>query len=317
MAPTCAFFIVHLALLALARQVSQPPRALQCSPPAAEQAGLRAYGFAGVHYVRQLRAWFYEVPKSASTTITRFFKLSQGRGLSKWRERRSPLDIGFTLVRHPVCRAISAFHTAHGRAAWRTNRTNSPCPFSRFPYLRENISDSEGLVLAVRTLRAHGTGLADSACGFAYHHLLSQAWFLWRPRVRLLLSRRGAKAPPAESELPPPPTVVLRLESLAQDLLALCAARNASAYCSARMRALGGLQRANPSRRASVNAEALAAIQDYYSPDYECLGYAPDTAPGGAAGRAAPGDSARRAGGARGAATGVPSAGAMAPTACT
>ena len=33
------------------------------------------------------------------------------------------------------------------------------------------------------TLREHGTALAGSGCGYAYHHMLSQAYFLWPERT--------------------------------------------------------------------------------------------------------------------------------------
>ncbi|KAG8460295.1 hypothetical protein KFE25_011786 [Diacronema lutheri] len=264
------------AAAAFARRHARDAAAAQCVPPAAERRGARAYGFSGVHYVKQLRAWLYEVPKSGSTTLVTFFRLRNGRLAPVPPGGPARGEIGFAVARQPVERAISAFHTAHARGAWRANATNSPCPYARFPFLQARISDSDGVASAVRVLREHGTAAADAGCGFAYHHLLSQSWFLWRDRVRLVYEAcaRAAGAPPVpEARLPPSVSVVLRLEHLADDLLALCALRNASAYCAKRIAQIGGIRPLNPSGKSTISAEAWAAAEEYYAPDFECLGY--------------------------------------------
>lgn len=256
-----------------------PPPSLEraaaaCVPPLAERRGAHYYGFGGVHYIRPLRAWLYEVPKSGSTTLVGFFGLRNGACASVPPNGPAQGDVAFAVARQPVERAISAYHTAYARAAWRANSSGSACPYARFPYLQANISDSAGLSAAVAVLAAHGSALAGAGCGFAYHHLLSQSWFLWRERVRLLYSKRlprGARA--TDAQLPPPVTVVLRLERLAEDLATLCAARNATAFCDRRARELGGIRPLNPSRKAAVSAHAWRQAQAYYAPDFECLGY--------------------------------------------
>mmetsp|Transcript_4115 Transcript_4115/g.10480 ORF Transcript_4115/g.10480 Transcript_4115/m.10480 type:complete len:216 (+) Transcript_4115:161-808(+) len=187
----------------------------------------------------------------------------------------APGDIGFVVARHPVERAVSAFHTAYSRAVGRTNSTNTQCPYRKFPYLQANISDSDGLSSAVALLGERGAELADASCGYAYHHMLSQAFFLWRERVRLLYSRSPPKGQllARDDQLPSPVSVVLRLESLAEDLLALCAARNATAYCQKRIEQLGGIKSLNPSHKARLTDAAIRAAQRYYAPDFGCLGY--------------------------------------------
>ena len=59
------------------------------------------------------------------------------------------------------------------------------CPFSRFPYLlaRNASSAPHRLGVALATLKRRGSALASADCGFAYHHMLSQAYFLWPERT--------------------------------------------------------------------------------------------------------------------------------------
>ena len=44
-----------------------------CEPEAWERHPSGGYGFVGVYHIRELRAWYYEVPKSGSTTMGAIF----------------------------------------------------------------------------------------------------------------------------------------------------------------------------------------------------------------------------------------------------
>lgn len=249
--------------------LAAPPGGVRgkCVPPSGERTGLRNYGFAGVHFVPKLRAWLYEVPKSGSTSLARLLRFAQG-GRSPLRNgTATSTHVGFAVVRHPVCRAVSAFHTAFDRAAFRTNSSASACPFHRFPYLRANVSDSEGLDIWLSTIRAHGSRLASGACGFAYHHTLSQSFFLWEKRIQLLYAHDRVG-------MPPPPTVLLRLEHLTDEFLSFCKTRGELDWCKKRLEALGGsLTPLNPSRKSVITPAIREKVAAYLAPDFACLGY--------------------------------------------
>jgi hypothetical protein len=242
----------------------QPSKA--CVPTPSEYRKKAYRSFAGLHYIPQLKGWWYEVPKAGSTTFHVLFDMNNHQLPVMPAGGPSKDDIGFAIARHPVERAVSAWHTAYGRAAPRANKTDSPCPFSRFPYLQKGISDSDGLLRAIALLREKGVDLASSACGAAYPHMLSQSYFLSRKRMHNLYG----KGPLVK--LPPPPTVLLRLEHLFDDLRAFCALRNASAFCEAAI-ARRGERVINTSRKATISAEAMRAVKLYYEPDFDCLGY--------------------------------------------
>ena len=195
-----------------------------CLPIKVEQSRPH-YGFSGVHHIPALGAWWYELPKSASTTVAHLLGVRQGT-IDYPSSGPQPGDVGFTVVRHPTCRAISGFGTAWRRAYFRTNSTGSACPFSKFPYLLDNSSSlDERLSRALGVLEQHGSSLASGACGFAYHHMLSQTYFLWDGRRKALFDTEAAR--------PPPPTVVLRLESLREDFERFCIAAGYSSVPSA------------------------------------------------------------------------------------
>jgi hypothetical protein len=257
--------------------VTADGRACPLSPPPAESHRQR-YGFFGVYRIPQLRAWWYEIPKSASTTFKRLTGVS-GASSPHFGAGPQPGDVGFAVVRHPACRAFSAFRTAYNRASFRTNISKSPCPFHRFPYLfaNETSTEDERVQRAVETIRQHGTELADSACGFAYHHMLTQSFFLSKGRhARLFESPTYPR--------PPMPTVFLRLESIGEDLAAFCRTRNASSWCAQRLalthdeklsaRLNEGLARSReeglPLSRLWA-PQSLDAVESYYAPDL-CLG---------------------------------------------
>ena len=197
-----------------------------CLPIKVEQSRPH-YGFSGVHHIPALGAWWYELPKSASTTVAHLLGVRQGT-IDYPSSGPQPGDVGFTVVRHPTCRAISGFGTAWRRASFRTNSTGSACPFSKFPYLLDNSSSlDERLSRALGVLEQHGSSLASGACGFAYHHMLSQTYFLWDGRRKALFGTEAGRP------VPPPPTVVLRLESLREDLERFCIAAGYSSVPSA------------------------------------------------------------------------------------
>ena len=251
----------------MSRHVIHP----RCSPPPAELAH-PTYGFHGVYRIPQLRAWWYEVPKSASTSARALLDPSDSTAAPQ------PGDVGFAFVRHPICRAISGFHTAYHRAAFRTNATDSACPFERFPYLlRNETSEDERLRKAVATLRRDGSAIAGPECGFAYHHMLSQAFFLDRRRLHKLFDTAEGR--------PPPPSVLLRVENLHDDFLALCARRNATRWCEERLAHIrrGEMVRLNAGKEREHTAGAalstllepatLDALERYYAADAACYDY--------------------------------------------
>ena len=248
-----------------------------CEPPRAERRRPH-YGFVGLHRVRALRAFWWEVPKAGSTTFKEIIGTDNDVEAAP-----EPGDVGFAIVRHPACRALSGFRTAYSRAAGRTNLTDSECAFANFPYLlnASAASEDERLRIALQTLRTHGTRLASRGCGFAYHHMLSQGFFL--ESARLFSRATTTSLSTADQQPPPPPTVLLRLEHLADDLLAFCAQRNATRWCVrnlARVRKEGNARsnqgdartREAGKRLDAVLAPAtLDAIEDYYAPDLACL----------------------------------------------
>lgn len=258
----------------------------------------RSYGFTGFHWIAPLRVWLYEVPKSGSTTVMKMFKIPHGAD-DRPKRPPQPGDVAVAVVRHPLCRALSGFREAYERAAYRANTSRSGCPFSRFPYLLEaNTSSAQHrLSVALRTLSQRGSALATADCGFAYHHMLSQAYFLWPERTHL----------PPGMHLPPV-TRLLRLESLEEDVRALCAERGVaghypSDFCGRLLRR--GVPHANKGNdfnasakkgiaqkgRSATDANGLAArafaglephllspevhaeLLDYYSTDFDCLNY--------------------------------------------
>jgi len=256
-----------------------PPRKGLCAafePLAAEQQRPQT-GFRGFHYIAPLRAWLIEVPKSGSSTLVKLLRLRHGADSRGARAPR-PGDVSFAVVRHPACRAVSAFREAWARAAWRTNRSRSPCPFSDFPYLLDNRSSAEHrLRVALRTLRRRGSALAGPACGYAYHHMLSQTFFLWG-------NRSGAPGDPARL---PPVTRLLRLESLERDLSAFCDERGAAPFCRQALRAgvprlnaagvgvaasnpLGALPHVVPRE---LSHDVRRALVKTYARDFACLNY--------------------------------------------
>jgi len=205
-------FLAAIVALVAAGKTIDTVHGRVCLPIKVEQAKPH-YGFGGIHRVPALRAWWYELPKSASTTVAQLLGVGQGR--IDYGSGPQPGDVGFTIVRHPTCRAISGFGTAYRRAAFRTNSSGSACPFSKFPYLLDNSSSlDERLARALGVLEEYGSSLASSACGYAYHHMLSQTYFLWISRRQALFDTDAGR--------PPPPTVVLRLENLRDDFMRFC-----------------------------------------------------------------------------------------------
>ena len=234
----------------------------------------------GLHRIAPLRAWLYELPKSGSSTLISLLKLKHG-ALS--RSEPQPGDVGFAVVRHPTCRAVSAFHTAYDRAVLRTNSSKSACPFGSFPYLLAASSSDVGqrFSRAMSTVHQFGSKLAGPACGYAYHHLLSQSFFLQHSQK--VAAQHGLE--------PPLPTIALRLEQLVPDLVRLCAARNATYFCDRLLRSHGGsLPHVNANKNRSEANVLLAPnssgagclmrddklqqqVQDTYRSDFDCLGY--------------------------------------------
>lgn len=220
---------------------------------------------------------WYEIPKSGSTTLRKFFRIRHGVD-DRRRRRPEPDDIAFAVVRDPLCRAISGFREASKRAAFRTNWSSSRCPFRRFPYLLDNqISEEVRLGLALRTLATQGARLAGPQCGYAYNHMLSQTYFMW-PNRSNLWSEKGRM---------PRATRLLKLENLENELLAFCEERGAADFCRARLR--GGLKQLNRGScgdrcKASHNKSrdvvphemsraTRHALHQYYAADYSCLNY--------------------------------------------
>ena len=76
----------------------------QCLPHTVEQSR-PSYGFTGVHRIPGLRAWWYEVPKSASTTLGRLLHVQ--KGTIHYGPGPQPGDVGFTVVRHPRPRPVA------------------------------------------------------------------------------------------------------------------------------------------------------------------------------------------------------------------
>lgn len=247
-----------------------------CTPAQVEAPTGRG-AFGGYHWIEPLKAWLYEIPKSGSSTLMQLFRAQAGRD-DRGRRDPEPDDIAFAVVRDPLCRAISGFREAWARAAFRTNWSNSPCPFHRFPYLLDNQSSAElRLGLALRTLATQGARLAGPECGYAYHHMLSQTYFLWPNRSNVW----------SEEGRVPRATRLLKIETLENDLLAFCEERGAADFCRARLR--GGLKQLNSRDRGIASRNPLGALPDviphemsratrqalhqYYAADYRCLNY--------------------------------------------
>ena len=241
----------------------------KCQPNVVDTRKLN-YGYSGIHRIAGLKAWFVEVPKSGSTSMSRLFKLRQGS--ITYGSGPRPGDISFAVVRQPACRAISGFKTAYVRSRGRTNDSHSPCPFQQFPYLLDNSTSFDTrMQIALATLSTHGTALASAACGYAYHHMMPQTYFLWPLRMHAIFD--------TEEGRPPPVTVLLRLESLHEDFARFCAARNASDFCSDQLARIGGkLPTSNEAllhggALSSLTPRTLKAINTYYHNDFGCLRY--------------------------------------------
>ena len=257
-----------------------------CVPPIPEHTR-PIYAYAGVHKIPSLRAWWTEIPKSASTTLARFLNVSTG-GITYGNGPEND-EVNFAVVRNPGCRFVSAFMTAYSRAVMHANTTHSPCPFSRFPYLVSAVNTTLDyrIRLALDTLEHHGSSLADKACGHAYHHMLSQTFFVWPRRLQLLFDTDKGR--------PPRATVFLRLESLHEDMDRFCRERHGTTVCE-KLRAqvaLGGaLERRNPTRtrtlrewdkgnesyatlalQRKLSDSTLEAINRVYASDFACFGY--------------------------------------------
>ena len=130
-------------------------------------------GFVGHHYIPELNAFYYEIPKSGSSSIVNMFRLRHGE-----HDVNSHLSaFHFTVIRHPICRFISGLNTAYSRAWWRTNDTNSPCPFWKYPYLTKEPIDIV-MQKAIDNLNNSGSMYVSSSCGYAHHHLMSQSYFI-------------------------------------------------------------------------------------------------------------------------------------------
>lgn len=206
-------------------------------------------GFVGKHFIPRLNAWYYEIPKSGSSTMVKFFNLRHGghSGYANNGPRR------FAVIRHPVCRAISGLQTSYTRAAWRTNMSNSPCPFSKFPYLT---NESFDMVMrkALAVVKAHGSSLAGSECGYHYHHFLSQSYFLQRARN----------------------FVTIRLEHVDRELADFCR-EDVSLNCD-----FGKMTRENsaPSHPFHALSETTRRmLLDHFRNEIQCLGYDTDSIP--------------------------------------
>ena len=85
----------------------------QCLPHTVEQSR-PSYGFTGVHRIPGLRAWWYEVPKSASTTLGRLLRVQ--KGTIHYGPGPQPGDVGFTVVRHPRPRPVAIAIPSRARA---------------------------------------------------------------------------------------------------------------------------------------------------------------------------------------------------------
>ena len=90
---------MHVVLVTLPLFAFQGFHHRQCLPHNVEQSR-PSYGFTGVHRIPGLRAWWYEVPKSASTTLGQLLHVQQGT--IHYGSGPQPGDVGFTVVRHPV-----------------------------------------------------------------------------------------------------------------------------------------------------------------------------------------------------------------------
>ena len=138
--------------------------------------------------------------------------------------------------------------------------------------------------IALDTLIQHGSSLADGSCKHAYHHMLSQTYFIWPRRLEALFDTEVGR--------PPRATVFLRLESLHADFEQFCASRNASAACLKLRAHRVALERFNPSPenmrgkssasgyathvlRHELSDATLDAINRAYRSDLACFGYAP------------------------------------------
>ena len=85
----------------------------QCLPHTVEQSR-PSYGFTGVHRIPGLRAWWYEAPKSASTTLGRLLHVQ--KGTIHYGPGPQPGDVGFTVVRHPRPRPVAIAIPTRARA---------------------------------------------------------------------------------------------------------------------------------------------------------------------------------------------------------